>query len=844
MNIVKKVLKMIKGGFKFVKNYLSRNMIRRTMYAGYYKKLALKENVILYEAFFGRGMLCGPYAIFLEALNDKRMDNFTHVWAIENKDEMKRLKAEYKAYKNVRFIHYGYTDYIKALASAKYLVNNVSFPSFYTKKEGQVYLNTWHGIPLKSLGFDMPNGAIEVSNVLKNFLATDYMISANPFLTEIYKKAYKLEGLYEGSIIEEGYPRLDILFRFSREDIFKKLSAFGVNPDPNKKIILYAPTWKGENYAHADASVDVYFEFKEKLEKLIDTNKYQILIKPHQRVYQLAKEKLDKDFIVPAMMDANEILNVTDVLISDFSSIFYDYLSTGRPVLFFIEDVESYKEQRGMYHGLDHLPGPVAENITDLSKLINNLSEVEKQWKEKYDQVAEYAAAVKEGGVSKKIIDIAFFNETKNYKITKCRHDKKRIFISRGKMLNNGITTAFINLLNAIDYDKYDVTVMIARCPEDSKTKSYQNINPNVRVIYRNSTYNMTIPENINYRLTNRFGMKNIYKPIFKREWDRCYPGCNFDILVDYEGYNYFYQLLLLQNTDKPKYVWLHNDMMEEYSIKYEWLMKIFKIYDLYDGVVACGREIMDVNREKLVPKFIKGEKLTQANNVINFERVLEKSAQDVPVDENGNKRYLVSESYFTEHWENGELVREEFDEEYMPFTPETGKQGRRNIRFVTIGRLSIEKNQEALIRAFARLNKENPDTYLYILGDGPLKEELLDLISKLKMTEHIFMPGFCINPYIVLKNSDCFILPSHHEGQPVVVHEARTLHLPIIVSDFSSVNGVLTENGQLVIGQSEEDIYGGLCAFIKGEVPAGYHFDYKEYNEEAYQQFISAIGA
>ena len=98
-------------------------------------------------------------------------------------------------------------------------MNNVTFPAYFTKKEGQIYVNTWHGIPLKHLGYDMPNGNVEVSNTVRNFLHTDYLISASPFLTEVYKYAYKMDNIYNGKIIEEGYPRLDILFRFSREDI-------------------------------------------------------------------------------------------------------------------------------------------------------------------------------------------------------------------------------------------------------------------------------------------------------------------------------------------------------------------------------------------------------------------------------------------------------------------------------------------------------------------------------------------------------------------------------------------------------------------------------------------------
>lgn len=845
MKYLKKIIKIIPGGLKFLSNYFNMRMLRRTFYAWFYKHLQIKKDVILYESFFGRGMLCGPYALFLEALSDTRMQGFKHIWAIDTKEELRRLKKEYKSYKNVSFVNFGKIGYIKLLATAGWLINNVSFPNYYTKKKGQVFIDTWHGIPLKTLGYDMPDGSKEVSNVEKNFLSTDYMISANPFLTEIYEKAYKLEGLYEGQIIEAGYPRLDILFRFSREQIFAKLEKLGVKPDKNKKIILFAPTWKGQNYAHADASVDCYFDFKERMERLIDTEKYQILIKPHQRVFQLAKDKLNEPFFVPAMVDANEILSVTDILISDFSSIFYDYLATGKPVLFYIEDVESYKEQRGMYHSLEHLPGPVAETPEALASLINNIENVSSEWDKKYNEIRQYANAYSDGKISKRIIDYIFFGNENAVSSKKVLQRKKKIYISRGKLLTNGITTSFINLLNNLNYDKYDVTVMLTGCSEDNRLKTYTQINPNARVLFRAGTFNMTLFENIIYRFRNRFGMKTPYNAAFEREWKRCNGDAKYDILVDFEGYNYFHQLLLLQNRDIPKYIWLHNDMYEEYKNKYEWLLKIFKTYKYFTGVVACGREIGLVNKEKLCDKYFSADKLNYAHNVIDFEKVLRLSEDEDSIkDIDGERYFTVSEAYYKEKRVDGELVREDFDAVYMPMIPETGDGNKHNIRFVTIGRLSLEKNHVNLIKGFSELLKERPEAYLYILGNGPMFDELNALTEKLGISDHVFIPGHVSNPYIVLKYCDCFILPSLHEGQPLVVNEARALQKPIILSDFSSLGGVSVENGQLCIGHETEDIYGGLLAFINGEVPANYEFDYEEYNRKSVEEFLVSIGA
>ena len=164
---------------------------RRTLYAYYYKYLPVKENVILYESFFGRGLLCNPYAFFLELISNKEYKNYIHVWVIEDFESNQAIINTYSTNKNIKFIRYGSREYLKYLCSAKYLINNFTFPSYFTKKAGQIYINTWHGIPLKTLGFDTPNGNVEVTNVLRNFLHTDYLISASSFLTDIYKKIFR-----------------------------------------------------------------------------------------------------------------------------------------------------------------------------------------------------------------------------------------------------------------------------------------------------------------------------------------------------------------------------------------------------------------------------------------------------------------------------------------------------------------------------------------------------------------------------------------------------------------------------------------------------------------------------
>lgn len=805
-------------------------------YARYYKHLRIDNNTILYEAFFGRGMLCNPYALFLQLIEDPKYMKYKHVWVLDNVKNHTYLVNAYSNRKNVIFINYESRSYLKYLCKAKYLINNVTFPSYFTKKEGQVYINTWHGIPLKSLGFDMPDGKIAISNSLRNFIQADYLISANKFLTHIYNTAFKMENIYNGKIIEEGYPRLDLLKKISEEDIYNKLRSFGVNIERDKKIILYAPTWRGKTYANVDTNVDCYFEFKAGLEKLIDISEYQILIKVHQRVYQLAKDNLTEAFFIPATIDANEILSITDILISDFSSIYFDFLSTRKPILFFIPDAQDYKKDRGFYSDLGDLPGPHTDAISELADWINSIDNVCKTYKDKYDKTHSWSTVSEAGTISQKIIDIVFNGNESTYKVIKNESQKIKLLISRGDMRVNGISTSLINLLENIDYNRFDVSVMVSASIKHGNIDLVHKINRNARVFFRNSTFNLTTLESIYYTYLIRFGTSNcrkIKQALFEREIKRCYGEAEFDYVIDFEGMGLFFTILSSCFKNAKKAIWLHSDMQSEMEMRLPGLVNIFNLYKNFDYLISCSYEIMLVNKHKL-SAYADEEKFKYAKNAINIADIKKKLSFNEIRHYNEEDFIAVNESDF-----NG-IVQNKFVRLY-PSKLESG-QLRNVTRFVTVGRLSPEKNHIRLINGFYKLYQETSNIMLYILGDGPNRKALLTLIQQLGLEKNIFLVGNVKNPFSIMKNCQCFVLPSFHEGQPMVIHEARALNMPIIVSNFESVAGVCVENGQLIVGTSEIEIYQGLKEFIHGGVPSDYVFDINKYNNEASDEFLKAL--
>ena len=516
------------------------------------------------------------------------------------------------------------------------------------------------------------------------------------------------------------------------------------------------------------------------------------------------------------------MLSVTDILISDYSSIFFDYLAGGKPVLFYIPDLEEYNNYRGLYMSPEELPGPALTTLDQVWQSINNIDRVIKEYKSVYEKAKNFACPYDDGNVSKRIVDIVFNKNTDGYNLIDCRTDKKKLLFFGGGLRMNGITTALRTMLDFIDYNKYDVTVYAGNLKFDDSREMINTFNENARIFSRISFTPATYMEQFRNLFLRVFGFnfpfgKRIYpKDMYDREFIRCFGDSQFDTVIDYSGYGSFYSILLLSAKHAKKLIWQHNDLKTEKRKKVNGkkphsreLRVVFSAYQFYDKIVGCSEATMNVNLEKIGYNHLK-EKCAFVRNAANFSRVIEGSKDSYSMDE---------------AIENG--VEDILDSSLTSF--------------INMGRLSPEKNQAALIKAFSRLYKDNENIRLYIIGDGALMDSLKKLVSSLGLDGKVILTGNLDNPFKLMKDGDCFVLPSLHEGQPVSLLEARLLGLPIIMSNFSSAKSSLFDSGQLLIGSNEEDIYNGLKAFLEGQVPTC-DFDYQNYNQVTIDQFESII--
>lgn len=841
---------------------VGKKLARAKRYESYafWRSRPIQRDSVVYESFSGNGMLCNPEAIFQTLLGDPELKHLNHIWVLSDLELYRSTVDRYRAFPNVRFVEYHSGKYYKALATSEYLVNNATFPGQFTKRDGQIYINTWHGTPLKKMGYDVAGGGPDTKNIVRNFVAADYLLSANEFMTEqMYLTGYKLRNIFRGSIIEEGYPRIDHQFATdkSSEELRSRMRESGLELD-DRKVILYAPTWKGASFYRPLNDAMVLRRTVELLEQKIDTSEYRVLLKTHQVVFQeMAQMPELAGYLIPNEIPTNTVLGAVDILITDYSSLFFDYLATGRPILFHLPDLDQYEAGRGLYMSPDELPGPVSATVSELAANIQSAD-----IPTRYSRAQNRFSPHDDGNAAQRVVDIIFKGMIGNTR-TNFSDGRESILIYLGGMAPNGITTSALNLLDNIDYARFDVSAFYSYSRMEVKKRSESAINEKVRLFPREGGLNGNKLEH--WMARRHQGKGRLPTPtenapdarIWKEEWRRCFGESKFDYIVDFSGYGPFWDYILLNGEAKTRSIWLHNDLRNDSErtiggvqpLK-RGLEAIFSTYPRFDRLVSVSESLRDVNQPKLAD-YSPAEKFVSAVNTVNARKILRNAFGD-----GATSAPSVSPSALDVKGQTGNLpaaiarlknvyplksVAEEVERQNLvdTFMPErTGVT-----TFVTVGRLSPEKNHARLLRAFAAVHQEVPSTRLVIVGSGPLAGELEDVAAHYGLNRSVTFAGQQPNAAVLMAAADCMVMSSDYEGQPMVILEALILGIPVLTTAFGSARSALPKGSGLIVDQDDAALAEGMRAAIRNEIPTSF-FDADSYNRRAMQQFYAAIGA
>ncbi|MFD8295808.1 CDP-glycerol glycerophosphotransferase family protein [Streptomyces bauhiniae] len=276
-------------------------------------------------------------------------------------------------------------EWYEALATSRYVVANNHLPDWFQKRDGQVVVQTWHGTPLKKIGHDIE--AIHFADqsylerVAKEVLNWDMLVSPNSFSTPILQRAFG----FEGEMVECGYPRNDVLRRSGTEGRQEEIRRRIGLPE-GKRVVMYAPTWRDDQfYAPGKYKLDFRVDLADARARLGDD--HVLLVRRHPNVVDPVPGAGDGFvFDVSDYPDMADLSLITDVMITDYSSLMFDYVNTGRPILFFTYDLDHYRDTlRGFYFDFEQsAPGPLLRTSEELVGAIRDIDRIQESYADRY----------------------------------------------------------------------------------------------------------------------------------------------------------------------------------------------------------------------------------------------------------------------------------------------------------------------------------------------------------------------------------------------------------------------------------------------------------------------------
>ncbi|MDF2542712.1 MAG: tagF [Herbinix sp.] len=387
---------LLKKGKKIMKSLVLNGYILCT------KLFAVQKNAIMFESNIARNYTGNPRAIYEEMVRQGLDRKYRCYIILEDTNIL--VPGAAKKVKRNRFYYF----YVMAITGI--WVSDSRLPKYLMKRPQCTYIQTWHGTPLKKLGLDMDtvfmageNGIEEYKkNFYDNAQTWDYLISQNQYSSEIFRRAFG----FQKEMLEIGYPRNDVLFqKNTTEEIVKLKKKLGLPLD--KRIILYAPTWRDNEFYKEGR-----YKFNPKIDFSMLQNEFErdtvLIVKYHYLIMDQIDWSSYEGFIYTYDMsyDISVLYLVADMLITDYSSVMFDYSLLKRPMLFYCYDLEEYKDTlRGFYFDfLAEAPGPVVLETRELVEAIRTYRY--DNYTDRYEAFGKKYNHADDGTASQKVIKL------------------------------------------------------------------------------------------------------------------------------------------------------------------------------------------------------------------------------------------------------------------------------------------------------------------------------------------------------------------------------------------------------------------------------------------------------
>ncbi len=516
----------------------------RVRYAISYEHYPLDNKMVFYESLDGSRMTGNPYAIFKYIYNHIHFKDYTHVWVVGS---FQVIPDEFRAMDNIIFVKKGSDAYLRYISSAKYLICDNTFSDYVVRKPDQLYLQTSHGIFYKTVGRDSSGTPLGVAGGTRNLLQATHIIVPNEYMAEKQPKSYSIKGINSGQIAKIGYPRIDLTLNAS--DDTKDQIGSRLELDPSKKTVLYAPTWRGSS------KISNWFDSNKLIEDLkmlaeLDVN---LIFRSHTETDSLLKDVKFPDNIVvpPPDIQTNELLSIADILITDYSSVFFDFIVTERPIIHYLYDVEKYTRERGLNLTEDELPGIVVKASNQLVESVADCLNNNKP-SLRYLDAKKRFCPYDDGRSTERTVRWFFHGDHQGINFVDKEKPAKSWLYLGGTLSDESGIESLVSKLNELKQSDSAVSLMLKKGLEQDRDKlsMLKNLKTNINLIAHAGVMPTTLEEataieyfNSNGKFINK-SMELAYKQSFKREARRLFGDSRFDEVVNYETNSNYWNAL------------------------------------------------------------------------------------------------------------------------------------------------------------------------------------------------------------------------------------------------------------------------------------------------------------
>ncbi|WP_333769237.1 bifunctional glycosyltransferase/CDP-glycerol:glycerophosphate glycerophosphotransferase [Streptomyces sp. IBSBF 2435] len=368
--------------------------LRTEVYEG--ARTAPLKNQVMYASFNGRQYSDSPRAVYEELV--RRGSDLEHLWVVQD--------GQADVPPGATALRCWSKEWYAALGESRYVVFNSHLPHWINRREGQVIVQTWHGTPLKRIAHDIDSVQFAdrqyLAKVSEETPHWSFLVSPNRFSTPIMKRAFA----YDGEILESGYPRNDLLRAPDQEERARAVrEAIGL-PE-GKRVVLYAPTWRDDQFYRAgNYKFDMRIDLEEAARTLGDD--HVLLVRKHANIVD-SVPGAGNGFVwdVSDYPEIGELFLISDILITDYSSLMFDFANTGRPMLFFTYDLEHYRDRlRGFYFDFEEkAPGPLIHTSDELIAALRNIDSTADQYAGAYQAFQDLFCDLDDGHAADRVID-------------------------------------------------------------------------------------------------------------------------------------------------------------------------------------------------------------------------------------------------------------------------------------------------------------------------------------------------------------------------------------------------------------------------------------------------------